>query len=158
MVAAGMARYADSKALHAAMKLTEEVLFAQPRYGWTVEVELFERGQWLLARTTVREVLQRIVEFYAYRDSVPRERYPDTRTEHSGLARAVLQLGGMGQWRPKARLLRWLGQNLAEAVGPFAAAFLRRLEHDAAAHRAAIAASSNLNNFDIEEKTDALDA
>ncbi len=98
-------------------------------------------------------MLQRVVEFYSLLQARP-DRYPTVRTERYGLARSVLQLGGMGQWRPTSKLLANFGAHLSHALGPFALAFLQRLTRDESERRALIATSSDINAFD-PESTDA---
>jgi hypothetical protein len=153
LVEEGMARYANSKALHAALKLTEDCLNYKPLHGFTFEIQMAERGRWLLDKVTVEDVLQRVVEFYSLLQARP-DRYPTVRTERYGLARSVLQLGGMGQWRPTSKLLANFGAHLSHALGPFALAFLQRLTRDESERRALIATSSDINAFD-PESTDA---
>jgi hypothetical protein len=153
LVETGMARYANSKALNAALKLTEDCLNYKPIHGFTFEIQMAERGRWLLDKVTVEDVLQRVVEFYSLLQARP-DRYPTVRTERYGLARSVLQLGGMGQWRPTSKLLANFGAHLSHALGPFALAFLQRLTRDESERRALIATSSDINAFD-PESTDA---
>lgn len=152
-VEAGMARYANSKALNAALRLTEECLNYTPTHNFTVELKIAERTRWLREYRSPHAVLQRVVEFYAVVDARP-ERFPSVRAERFGLARAVLQLGAPDgrPGRPSSVLLNYFGTHLAEALGPFALAFLRRLQRDDAERRALIATSSDINAFDSEER------
>lgn len=142
-VEAGMARYANSKALHAALRLTEDLLNYTPVHGFTVELQIAERTRWLREHRSPHAVLQRVVEFYAVVNARP-ERFPNVRAERFGLARAVLQLGAPDgrPGRPSSVLLNYFGAHIVDALGPFALAFLQRLSRDASERRALITVSS----------------
>lgn len=130
-VASGLARYENTKAVQAALHLSNEILNYRATFGWTKQLNLqSQMGRLRGAGVTPRDLLARVCEHYALVEANP-HRFRTSREEDHAISRAVLRLDKMGTWRPNAHLMNYLGGILREELGAFAIMFIRRLQADA---------------------------
>lgn len=136
-IAKALARYRNSDAVRSAELVAADLLNFRVRSALSAPQRATEEQMARLRNggVTPRDLLQRVCEIWALqaRDS----RFDDSRELHHALARAVLRLRPMRTWRPGGPLLRFLGNEILEELGTFAAGLCARIEHDAEVKRQA---------------------
>ena len=128
-VARALARYQDSDAVKAALLATADVLTFRPQHEFTyLRDTATQLGKLVNQEVTPREVLQRTCEVWAL--SHFNQRFESGRELHHALAWGVLKLRPLHKFCPSGHMLRFLGGELQENLGRFAAGLCLKIEAD----------------------------
>ncbi len=132
-IEAGLVKYADRAATHAALRLADELLHYKATHQFTFMLDIQAHGERLRgAGVTARDLLIRAVEFAAFLEVHP-DQFRRQREEDYALARTLLRCAPIrrGGKRPGGNVLRVFGEIARLNLYPFAFALLKRLGEDA---------------------------
>lgn len=143
-----LAKYKDTPQIALALQLTEELMNYAPLYGFQYELDTVDALRHLKDHgVKPYDFLQRVIELYAVVEESPHQQFPSARVIHHALARAVLQLGSLGRWRCKRRVIEYMGERIAESLGVFSMSFLRHINKKRDERNALIAKASTFKDL-----------